>query len=356
MKRIDVDLKERSYPIYIGFGILDDIGGLLKGRGGGDVCVLTNPVVESLYYGRIEKGLEGSNIVAHKIVVPDGEGSKDMGTLSGVYDSLIEAGANRLTPLLTLGGGVIGDLGGFAAGTFMRGMPLINIPTTLLSQVDSSVGGKTAVNHPMGKNMIGLFYQPEFVLIDIDTLKTLPEEEYLSGLAEVIKYGIISDRELFEYLESERDRVLARDGEALKRIIESSLRIKADVVSKDEREGGLRAILNFGHTFGHAVERLTGYGTVKHGMAIVKGMAVSIEISRRMGLVENGDCERMVKLLEDYGFDLSLPRFSRGEYEDAINHDKKSADKSINFVLTEGIGCVSLKKEVTSDIVDIIEF
>lgn len=353
MKRIDVNLRERSYPIYIGFGILDSIGELLKER---EVCILTNPLVDSLYYGKLEGGIGSSGGKAHKIVVPEGESSKDMETLNKVYDSLVWAGANRLTPLLTLGGGVIGDLGGFAAGTFMRGIPLINIPTTLLSQVDSSVGGKTAVNHPMGKNLIGLFYQPEFVLIDVDTLKTLPEEEYLSGLAEVIKYGIISDRELFEYLESERDGVLKREGESLSCIIESSLKIKADVVSKDEREVGLRAILNFGHTFGHAVENLTGYGTVKHGMAVAKGMAVSIEISRKMGLITEGDSERMVNLLINYGFDLSLPKFSRGEYEGAINHDKKSAGKSINFVLTEGIGCVSLKKERTVDILDIIEF
>ncbi|MBN1573933.1 MAG: 3-dehydroquinate synthase [Deltaproteobacteria bacterium] len=353
MEEIKVNLGERSYPIYIGFGILDDAGSLLEAA---DVCVLTNPVVESLYFGRLEAAIKDAGIEVTRIIVPDGEESKNFDVLCKVYDSLVTAGAARSTPLLTLGGGVIGDLGGFAAGSFMRGIPYVQIPTTLLSQVDSSVGGKTAVNHPSGKNLIGLFYQPKFVLIDINTLKTLPEEEFLSGLAEVIKYGIISDRELFDYLESKRDRILNKDGEAIKYIIKSSLKIKADIVSRDEREAGLRAVLNFGHTFGHAVENLTGYGVVKHGMAVAKGMAVSIEISRKMGLLSGSEQDRMLNLLEDYGFDLSLPKFSKGEYESVINYDKKASGEAINFVLTEGIGCVSLKMERVSDIVDIIEF
>lgn len=353
MERIDVDLGDRSYPIYVGFGVLDRVGELLGDR---DVSVLTNPVVDSLYFESLEKGIRDAGVKANKILVPDGEESKGFATLHKVYDSLVEVGAQRLTPLLTLGGGVVGDLGGFAAGTFMRGIPYIQIPTTLLAQVDSSVGGKTAVNHPMGKNLIGLFYQPEFVLIDIDTLNTLPEDEFLSGLAEVIKYGIISDKELFEYLESERDNILKRESEALKYIIKSSLKIKADVVSKDEKESGLRAILNFGHTFGHAVENLSGYGTIKHGMAVAKGMAVALKISRKMGLLPERDYKRMINLLTNYGFDLSLPGFSRDKYENAINHDKKATGKAINFVLTEGIGRVKLKKEASSDVVDIIEF
>ncbi len=353
MEEIKVNLGERSYPIYVGFGILDDIGGLFNQR---KVCVLTNPVVDSLCFERLEKSMGDAGIEVKKIVVPDGEGSKGFDTLCGVYDSLVTAGTARSTPLLTLGGGVIGDLGGFAAGTFMRGIPYVQIPTTLLSQVDSSVGGKTAVNHPSGKNLIGLFYQPKFVIIDIDTLKTLPEEEFLSGLAEVIKYGIISDRKLFDYLESEREKVMKREGGALKYIIKSSLKIKANIVSRDEREAGLRAVLNFGHTFGHAVENLTGYGAIKHGMAVAKGMAVSIGISSKMGLLSESEGVRMLNLLEDYGFDLSLPGFSRGEYEDVINYDKKASGEAINFVLTEGIGCVSLKKKRVADIVDIIEF
>jgi 3-dehydroquinate synthase len=353
MERIDVDLGDRSYPIHIGFGVLDCVGEFLGNR---DVFVLTNPVVDSLYYERLEKGMKDAGVKVNKILVPDGEESKGFDTLHKVYDALVENRAERLTPLLTLGGGVVGDLGGFAAGTFMRGIPYVQIPTTLLSQVDSSVGGKTAVNHPMGKNLVGLFYQPEFVLIDIDTLNTLPEDEFLSGLAEVIKYGIISDRELFEYLESEKDNILKRESEALKHIIKSSLNIKADVVSNDEREAGLRAILNFGHTFGHAVENLSGYGTIKHGIAVAKGMAVAMKISHKMGLLSEKDYERMTNLLTDYGFDLSLPKFSRDKYENAINRDKKVTGKAINFVLTEGIGRVSLKREASSDIVDIIEF
>jgi 3-dehydroquinate synthase len=355
MEEIKVNLGERSYPIYIGFGILDDVGGLLK-EAAADVCVLTNPVVGPLYFERLEAGIKGAGIGVTKIVVPDGEGSKDFDTLLTVYDSLVETGAARSTPLLTLGGGVIGDLGGFAAGSFMRGIPYVQVPTTLLSQVDSSVGGKTAVNHPSGKNLIGLFYQPKFVVIDIDTLKTLPEEEFLSGLAEVIKYGIISDRELFDFLESEREKILGMDGEALKYIIKASLKIKADIVSKDEREAGLRAVLNFGHTFGHAVENLTGYGAVKHGAAVAKGMGVSIAISGRMGLLSESERDRMTALLHDYGFDLSLPGFSQDEYRSVINYDKKVSGEAINFVLTGGIGCVSLKKIGVSDIVDIIEF
>ncbi len=336
----------------IGSGILSGVGGHL---GAGDVCILTNPLVDRLYGAVIRDSIEREGGVAHSIVVPDGETSKDFGRLLEVYDALLTHGAQRKTPLVALGGGVIGDLGGFCAATFMRGIPFVQVPTTLLSQVDSSVGGKTAVNHPRGKNLIGVFYQPKFVFIDIDTLNTLPPEEFLSGLAEVIKYGIVLDGALFRLLEEKRGAILAKERDVLVPIIKRSVEIKADVVRQDEREEGLRSVLNFGHTLGHAVERLVGYGRVRHGEAVAKGMAFSANVSRKIGLISSEECDRIVTLLTAYGFDLSIPPFSARDYKDALIVDKKSQGDIINFVLTEGIGRFILKKISVLDILDFIE-
>ena len=351
MERVTLDLGERSYHVLIGSGLLGRVGEFLKGE---KAFLLTDPVVDELYYEQVGRSIEGSGIALAKFIVPEGERSKNLSQVTKIYDSLLSMGAERSTTLLTLGGGVIGDLGGFSAATFLRGIPYIQIPTTLLAQVDSSVGGKTGVNHPKGKNLVGAFYQPEVVLIDTDTLKTLPEDEFLSGLAEVIKYGVISETFLFDYLEENREDILERKQDVLTEIIKTSVKIKADVVSKDERESGIRSILNFGHTMGHAIERLSGYGAIKHGEAVARGMAVSIEISRKLGLLSMDESERITKLLKNYGFDLTLPPFSKDEYKEAINYDKKVTASHINYILTQGIGHVTIKKMTISDILNIL--
>ncbi len=237
----------------------------------------------------------------------------------------------------------------------MRGIPFVQIPTTLLAQVDSSVGGKTAVNHPRGKNLIGVFYQPRFVFIDIDTLCTLPRDEFLSGLAEVLKYGIVLDRALFELLENKREEILSQKREELITIIKRSVQIKADVVRQDEREAGLRSVLNFGHTIGHAVEKLVGYGSIRHGEAVAKGMAFSVNLSQNMGIISSVDRDRIIALLSAYGFELSIPRFGQADYRHALMVDKKSDGTTINFVLSEGIGRFILKNVSVLDILDFIE-
>jgi 3-dehydroquinate synthase len=352
MEKVTVDLGDRSYPILIGSEILSAIGGYLPI---GDVYILTNPLVDRLYGDVIRDGIQRVGSVVHSIVVPDGETSKDFEHLLTVYDALVVKGAQRKTPLVAVGGGVIGDLGGFSAATFMRGIPFIQVPTTLLSQVDSSVGGKTAVNHPRGKNLIGAFYQPRFVFIDINTLNTLPGDEFVSGLAEVLKYGIVLDGGLFELLENKRKEILEKRREELVAIIKRSVEIKADIVGKDEREAGLRSVLNFGHTIGHAVERLVGYGRIRHGDAVAKGMAFSAGLSEKMGLVSTEERDRIVGLLTAYGFDLSIPSFNSRDYREALIVDKKSDGATINFVLIEGIGRFILKNISVSDILDFIE-
>ena len=351
MEKIKVDLAERSYIVYIGFDILREAGTLIDSK---LVCVLSKPGVANLYYKPLMSGIETAGKKTCKILVPEGERSKDISQVMEIYDSLIGAGAQRSTPIIALGGGVVGDIGGFVAATYMRGIPYIQVPTTLLAQVDSSVGGKTGVNHPKGKNLIGVFYQPKFVLIDINTLTSLPEVEFLSGISEVIKYGVISKTRLFDYLEQNREKIIARDRDSLKHIVTESIKIKADIVSRDERESGLRSILNFGHTLGHAIENLSGYGSLRHGEAVAKGMAAATLISERIGMMTEDDGLRIRELLASYGFDLTLPPFSRRQYIDSINNDKKAQDSQINFVLTEGIGYVSLKKMTATDIVEII--
>lgn len=353
MEKIIVDLDERSYPVYIGFDILRDAGNFIDSN---LVCIITNPVVANLYSEPLISGIERAGRKTHEILIPEGERSKDISHVMDVYDSLIGARAQRSTPLLALGGGVVGDVGGFVAATYMRGIPYIQVPTTLLSQVDSSVGGKTGVNHPRGKNLIGVFYQPKFVLIDINTLSSLPKKEFLSGISEVIKYGVISRSHLFDYLEDNREKIIAKDADSLQHIVRESIKIKADIVSRDERESGLRSILNFGHTLGHAIERLSGYGSLRHGEAVAKGISAATLISKKIGMISEDEGKRIMNLLESYGFDLALPSFSRKQYVDAINNDKKAQDSQINFVLTEGIGYVSLKKMTATDIVEIIEF
>ncbi len=339
MDRLDVGLGERSYPIFSGKGLLGEIGRSCKDLGlGGIVAVVTNPTVGALYYAVVRDSLLLSGFAVHLIEIPDGEEYKNIETLNVIYDRCVEFGLDRGAFIIALGGGVVGDMAGFAAATYLRGIPFVQVPTTLLAQVDSSVGGKTGVNHPQGKNLIGAFYQPRLVLIDVAVLATLPEQEFLSGLAEIVKYGVVLDRELFEYIETHGDKLMERNYDSLLHIIRRSCAIKASVVEKDERETGLRAVLNYGHTLGHAVETLAGYGHYKHGEAVAIGMVQAARFSEQSGYSCNGETERIVALLKRFGLPVELPKFLASEYSDALLHDKKVREGGLNFVFNKGIG------------------
>ncbi|HRG72494.1 MAG TPA: 3-dehydroquinate synthase, partial [Thauera aminoaromatica] len=283
MQTLNVALGERAYPIHIGRGLLGRADLILPHLKTQRVAIVTNEVVGPLYLERLRAGLEDAGVRTAAVVLPDGEAHKDWETLARIFDMLLAERCERSTTLVALGGGVVGDMGGFAAACYQRGMPFIQVPTTLLSQVDSSVGGKTAINHPLGKNMIGAFYQPRLVLADIDTLDTLPDRELSAGLAEVIKYGLIRDPGFLAWLELNLDRLMARDTDALAWAIERSCRNKAEVVAADETEQGERALLNLGHTFGHAIETGLGYGEWLHGEAVAAGTMMAAELSRRLG-------------------------------------------------------------------------
>lgn len=339
MENITVGLGERSYRIEFGTGILAGIGAACRTlKLGVHAAVVTNPVVGGHYYESVQASLTASGITVHKIEIPDGEEYKNLETLKLIYDRLIDIGLDRGGFIVALGGGVVGDIAGYAAATYLRGIPFVQVPTTLLAQVDSSVGGKTGVNHEKGKNLIGAFYQPALVVIDADTLATLPLREYLCGLAEVVKYGVVLDSELFEGLAENTALLLARDTKYLLRVIQSCCRIKASVVEKDEREAGLRAVLNYGHTIGHAVESLTRYSNYMHGEAVAIGMAQAAVISERMGYSDRAATERIMALLKALQLPVSLPPFSVAEYVEAMLHDKKVRDGGITFVFNRGIG------------------
>ncbi len=348
MHTVKVSLGDRSYDIEIGLS-LDQVGARLKGLGFGQkMAVVTNPTVKKLHGQRAVDSLKAAGFLVMSIEVPDGEQYKNLDWANAIYTALLINSFDRKSALVALGGGVVGDLTGFAAATFMRGIPFVQVPTTLLAMVDSSVGGKTGVNHPMGKNMIGAFYQPKRVLMDLDVLKTLPREEFLSGMAEVIKYGVIRDAALFDYLEKNRDRILTLDPEALSHIIRRSCEIKAEVVSQDEREGGLRAILNFGHTVGHAIETAENY-TVRHGEAIAIGMVYASRLARRTGLCHAELPERVEQLIESYGLPTDISVLSRRpgvtELMDTMQVDKKAEGGKVKFVLPKKLGEVVITKE-----------
>lgn len=338
-RSITVELAERSYPIIIGSGLLGGAFDLAAYVGGPDCLVVTNETVEPLYLDALSADLRGRQVRA--ISLPDGEAYKTLETVEDILDTLVEGGANRDTTLVALGGGVVGDITGFAAACYMRGVDFIQVPTTLLAQVDSSVGGKTGVNHASGKNLIGAFHQPRAVLIDTDTLRTLPDRELKAGLAEVIKYGAIVDADFFAWLEDNIEALIARDAEALMLAIQRSCELKAQVVAEDEREGGRRAILNFGHTFGHAIERCQGYGAWLHGEAVAAGMVMAAELS-------SGDTAlamRIGKLLERAGLPTRPPAIPPAELLAAMGLDKKVQRKQLRFVLLRGLG----EAFVTSD-------
>ena len=346
-RSITVELGERSYPIIIGNGLLGDCD-LGTHIGGGDCLVVTNETVGPLYLKAAIESLPGKEV--HVLELPDGERHKTLATVEDILDTLVERSANRDTSLVALGGGVVGDITGFAAACYMRGVDFIQVPTTLLAQVDSSVGGKTGVNHAHGKNLIGAFHQPRAVLIDTDTLKRLPDRELKAGLAEVIKYGAIVDAEFFAWLEDNIEALVTRDAEALAHAIQRSCELKAEVVADDEREAGRRAILNFGHTFGHAIERCQGYGEWLHGEAVAAGMIMAAKLSN----TDLVDVERLGRLVNRAGLPVAPPTIAPADMLAAMGMDKKVQKKQMRFVLLRGLGEAYVTSEYDAALLDSI--
>ena len=350
MQTLHVHLGERSYPIHIGAGLLGQPDLLLPHLLQKRVAVVTNTTVAPLYLDRLVAMLQASGVAVMPIVLPDGEAYKNWETLNLIFDALLTNRAERKTTLIALGGGVIGDMTGFAAASYQRGVPFIQIPTTLLSQVDSSVGGKTGINHPLGKNMIGAFYQPKVVLADTDTLKTLPARELSAGLAEVIKYGLIWDADFLAWLEANMDRLRALDPAAITHAIYRSCEIKAQVVGQDEREGGIRAILNLGHTFGHAIETGMGYGNWLHGEAVAAGMVLAAQTSQRLGWISESDVERTRALIRAAGLPDVAPDLGVATYLEYMGHDKKVEGGKMRFVLLKKLGEAVITADVPTDV------
>jgi 3-dehydroquinate synthase len=345
MQTLHVELDSRSYPIHIGGGLINQAELILPHLKRKQVAIVTNTTVAPLYLEKLAQPLRDAGVGVIEIVLPDGEAYKNNETLNQIYDVLLKNHCERTTTLIALGGGVIGDLTGYAAATYLRGVPFIQIPTTLLSQVDSSVGGKTGINHPLGKNMIGAFYQPKLVLADIDTLQTLPKRELSAGVAEVIKYGLIRDADFFDWLETNIDKLMALDEAVTCYAIYRSCKNKAEVVAADEHEAGERALLNLGHTFGHAIENAMGYGVWLHGEAVAAGTMLAADLSQRMGWLSANEVKRMHALLTASSLPLRAPNLGFQKYLDLMQLDKKVADGKIRLVLQQGIG----KAVITGD-------
>jgi 3-dehydroquinate synthase len=337
-KTLTVNLGERSYPIRIGTGLLSDTSQLHPFVHGHQVAVITNDVVRELALDALLEGLAGCNAQVDVFTLPDGEAEKSLANYAAIMDFLIDHRHNRTTTLIALGGGVVGDITGFAAATYQRGVNFIQIPTTLLAQVDSSVGGKTAVNHPGGKNLIGAFHQPVAVIADLDLLRTLPEREYAAGIAEVIKYGIIADAAFFAWLEDNVEALKHQEPAVLAHAVARSCEIKAEVVEEDERETGRRALLNFGHTFGHAIEALTAYTQYLHGEAVALGMVLAADLSVRLGLIDRADASRIRALIERFGLPAVPPVLGAEDMLDAMGMDKKVVDGTLRLILIRRIG------------------
>jgi 3-dehydroquinate synthase len=335
---VEVGLGARSYAIHIGDGLIETLPKMLGGQGVSRIAVVTNPTVANLYLDRMQTVLADGGLPVVPIVIPDGEVHKTLATWTTVHDQLLSARLDRKSVIIALGGGVVGDIAGFAAATYQRGIAFIQVPTTLLAQVDSSVGGKTGVNHSLGKNMIGAFYQPRLVVIDTSTLATLPERELRAGLAEVIKYGLIRDHDFFAWLEDNVQALMARDPEALAHAIEVSCRHKAEVVANDETEQGDRALLNLGHTFGHAIEAGLGYGTWLHGEAIAAGTVLAARLSARLGWLNELDVDRIVTLFTAAGLPIQGPPLGADRYLELMSHDKKVVSGNARLVLLRTIG------------------
>lgn len=344
METLGVDLGERSYPIYIGAGLLGRLAELMPTLAGKQVLVVTNTTIAPLYLDQVLAGFDGLQVSS--LILPDGEQYKNLDTLNQIYTALLDKKHSRTTTLVALGGGVIGDITGFAAASYQRGVDFIQIPTTLLSQVDSSVGGKTGVNHPLGKNMIGAFHQPKAVIADTETLNTLPERELSAGLAEVIKYGLIHDQVFLDWIEDNMALLVARDPDALTYAIRRSCEIKAEVVAADEREGGLRAILNLGHTFGHAIEAAQGYGQWLHGEAVGAGMVMALDLSARLGYITGEEVARGKAVIAAAGLPVAGPANMTIEtYLEKMAVDKKNIDARIRLVLLRSMGEAMITSE-----------
>ncbi len=354
MEVVYVELGARRYPVYVGAGCLREIGTRLVETGcGARMAVVTNSTVAELYLTPMLASLRAAGLEPTPVRIPDGEEHKNLAWLSHVYDGLVAAGIERGGAVVALGGGVVGDLAAFAAATYLRGIPCVQVPTTLLAQVDSSIGGKTGINHIAGKNLIGAFVQPRFVLADVDTLSTLPPREFTAGLAEVIKYGVILDPGLFTLLEDRLADVQRLDRDMLTCVVRACCAIKASVVAEDETEGGLRAILNFGHTVAHALESLTGYTRYLHGEAVAIGMVAAARVSRRLGLCSESDVQRIRALLERSGLPTEIPAELRGDpLARAMRTDKKTRDGAIKFVCLEAIGKTRFERLTCEDIVE----
>lgn len=352
MAEIQVNLGERTYAIYVGEGLLKDTGKMLirlKGIGKKTV-VITDTTVGKLYGDLVTSSLKEEGFQPFLLRIPPGEKEKSWERVNDLYDRLVDLHLERTSLIIALGGGVIGDLAGFVASTFLRGIPYAQLPTTLLAQVDSSVGGKVAINHPRGKNLIGSFYQPRVVISDLRTLATLPDREFLSGLAEIIKYGVIRDRNLFFFLRENMDKIKRHDLPSLEKAVTRSCQIKAEVVEKDEREEGLRAILNYGHTIGHAIEAATGYSRFTHGEAVALGMVCAGKISLKMGMLEYQEYDFQKGLLQEAGLPTVLSDVDRKKIMESMSLDKKIRDGKSRFVLARRMGevaiCDSVKEEI----------
>lgn len=339
---VRIELGDRSYPIVIASGVLADAQTWAQCPKAQHAFIVTNTTVGPLFAAQLAGALQSRYPQVHTLELPDGEAHKNWLTLNQVFDALLQHGCERSTVVFALGGGVVGDLAGFAAACYMRGVPFVQVPTTLLAQVDSSVGGKTAINHPLGKNMIGAFYQPHRVVCDLATLGSLPQREFAAGLAEVIKYGPIADMQFFGWLEANMDALLAREPVALTHAVRRSVEIKARIVAADEREGGLRAVLNFGHTFGHAIETALGYGQWLHGEAVAVGMCMAASLSARLGLLGDNVVQRLVSLIERAGLPTRVPALDAhdnlGTWMRLMQLDKKAHAGDIRFVLLNGPG------------------
>ena len=356
---VQISLAERSYPIVIGTGLIGDAAVYAGLPAASTALIVSNTTVAPLYAARVKAALERHYPKVLLLALPDGEVHKDWPTLQLVFDTLLQNVCDRKTVLFALGGGVVGDMTGFAAASYMRGVPFVQVPTTLLAQVDSSVGGKTAINHPLGKNMIGAFYQPQLVVCDLDALRTLPPRELSAGLAEIIKYGPIADLEFLGWIEANLDALLACDAGAMAHAIKRSCEIKAWVVGQDEREQGLRAILNFGHTFGHAIESGLGYGEWLHGEGVGCGMLMAAHLSERMGLVDKAFVARLSKLVARAGLPVKAPVLSvtdnAGRYLELMRVDKKAEAGEVKFVLIDGPGSASVRSAPTEFVREVID-
>ncbi len=349
MQTLTVSLADRSYPIHIGSGLLGQAELILPYLKRKQVAIVSNTTVAPLYMQAIAQPLRDAGVSVIEIILPDGEAHKNNQTLQIIYDHLLQNRCERNTTLIALGGGVIGDLTGYAAATYLRGVPFIQVPTTLLSQVDSSVGGKTGINHPLGKNMIGAFYQPKLVLADIDTLKTLPQRELSAGIAEVIKYGLIRDADFFDWLEINMSALMALDTAVASYAIYRSCQNKAEVVVADEHEQGERALLNLGHTFGHAIENAMGYGVWLHGEAVATGTVMAADLSQRMGWLNAAQIARIKTIMQAAKLPIDAPDLGADEYLRLMQLDKKVSDGRIRLILQQDIGKAVMTADYDAD-------